>query len=75
MNKRFQNITLIIFICIAWISAIVFPISFIITSCVPDEVGFITTGVSFSTFISSVVSYVITKAAILYIENNKKEEK
>ena len=75
MNKRFQNITLKTFVCIAWISAIVFPISLIITLCTPNEVGFITTGVSFSTFISSVVSYVITKAAILYIENNKKEEK
>lgn len=75
MNKRFQNITLIIFICIAWISAIVFPISFIITLCIPNEVGLITTGASFSTFISSVFSYVVAKAAILYIENNKKEEK
>ncbi len=85
MNKHFLNSLFPILSFLAWVCAIVFPISlvsFLLACCGTihiDEDAYLfwiySTTISFSTFITAVVTYQVAKAATIYIENNKKEEK
>lgn len=85
MNEKFKNAVLTALVFLAWLCAIVFPISLImtfLTCCGTVELDsdaeafwLYSAIVSFSVFISSVATHIVLQAALLYIEKNKKEGK